>query len=513
MPIQFCGGISFPIACSQYSVGQSREIADQIRSQTVRYNPIFVSGPGHEDLIIKLRDHPLLFSFNHVWVMPIEYASMISLRLDNNIIFYEHTTGDGGAFNIYDSYAIKGQSSITTKLFQWPREKASLNIQMRALEGRTNLTGTILKYIHGRQWDVGLALQQKLNFIPQKIKSKEKRPKHGSKHKNGTWSGLIGLLLENETDFAVALMADMERREVLDFCWPTKEMKITLMGPKKGLRRINVWAYVVFPINAWIVGLVTFIVVALCFSLLNHESLMQGFTLVMRLFLQIGYELSVKGAASRVLLMTAALCLNIVYIYYASDLTATMTAEPQELGIRSFEDVERLGYEVAIVSNAQMPYTMLKSAPNGSAMQRIYKNKKFIIRGNGEELRELIESDPKTLAFFYSGKLGKEVIDIDIIEAATFRRSLSFKKGSEFSALFSHHLFKMQEMGIIERIKKKDTTADRNKEYGMAEPIVLGYHNLFFPFGWLALGIVVTVPTLVVEVLAWRINTIKHRMT
>ena len=236
VPIQLCGGISFPIACSQYSVGESGEIADQIRSQTMRYNPIFVSGPGHEDLIVKLRDHPLLFSFNHVWVMPIEYASMITLRLDNNIIFYEHTTGDGGAFNIYDSYAIKGQSSITTKLFQWPREKASLNIQMRALEGRTNLTGTILKYVPGRQqWDEGLALQQKLNFIPQKSKrfpNSKKVPK-GTKYKNGTWNGIIGLLLENEMDFALGLMADMERQEVLDFCWPTKEMKITLMEPKK----------------------------------------------------------------------------------------------------------------------------------------------------------------------------------------------------------------------------------------------------------------------------------------
>ena len=78
--------------------------------------------------------------------MPIEYASMISLRLDNNIIFYEHTTGAGGAFNIYDSYAISGKSSITTKLFQWPKENASLNIQMRALEGRKNLNRAILRY-------------------------------------------------------------------------------------------------------------------------------------------------------------------------------------------------------------------------------------------------------------------------------------------------------------------------------------------------------------------------------
>ena len=89
VPTQFCGGMSFPIVCYQYSISDGNVVANQLQSQTIRYNPILVSGGGHKDLILKLGDHPLLFSFNHVWVMPIEYESLISLRLDNNIIFYE----------------------------------------------------------------------------------------------------------------------------------------------------------------------------------------------------------------------------------------------------------------------------------------------------------------------------------------------------------------------------------------------------------------------------------------
>ena len=44
----------------------------------------------------------------------------------------------------------------------------------------------------------------------------------------------------------------------------------------------------------------------------------------------------------------------------------------------------------------------------------------------------------------------------------------------------------------------------------MAEPIVLGYDNLFFPFGWLALGIVLVVPILVAEVFGKWFKASKH---
>ena len=227
------------------------------------------------------------------------------------------------------------------------------------------------------------------------------------------------MLVEDKVDLVGELMINEERQEVVDFCWPTDKLRITLMSSKYAIPKLNVWAYVdVFPVTVWIVGLCTLVVAALCFSISSHESIVQGLTLMWRLFIQIGYELPANGVASRSLLLTAALCLSVVFITYETDLTATMTAEPQKLNIRSFEDAERLGYRVAIRTGfGNMPYNLLKSAPNGSAMKRMYENNEFVIRQSDEEMLQEIEGDSKTLLFHYAGKF-EATIEMDIIEAA-----------------------------------------------------------------------------------------------
>ena len=66
-------------------------------------------------------------------------------------------------------------------------------------------------------------------------------------------------------------------------------------------------------------------------------------------------ELSPRGVASKALLLTAAMSLNLIVIYYSSDLTARMTAEPEKLGIASFLDVEREGYNVSVSLTLNVP--------------------------------------------------------------------------------------------------------------------------------------------------------------
>ena len=168
--------------------------------------------------------------------------------------------------------------------------------------------------------------------------------------------------------------------------------------------------------------------------------------------------------------------------------------------LRSFEDVERQDYRVVIRTGfGNMPYNLLKNAPKGSAMKRIFDNNKYIVKQSDEEMLQEIEEDSKTILYHYADRLDKAgIIELDIIEAATLPQAFSFKKGSEFFALFNYQLLKMIESSITKRIKNK-WARDPNQEYGMAEPIVLGYDNLFFPFGWLALGMIIAMPILAVE--------------
>ena len=162
-----------------------------------------------------------------------------------------------------------------------------------------------------------------------------------------------------------------------------------------------------------------------------------------------------------------------------------------------------------------MPYNLLKNAPKGSAMKRIFDNNKYTVKQSDQEMLQEIEEDSKTILYHYADRLDTVytdtgIIELDIIEAATLPQAFAFKKGSEFFALFNYQLLKMIESGMTKRIKKK-WARDPNQEYGMAEPIVLGYDNLFFPFGWLALGIIFTMPILAVESFRkWLIASKRH---
>ena len=49
--------------------------------------------------------------------------------------------------------------------------------------------------------------------------------------------------------------------------------------------------------------------------------------------------------ASRALLLSSAVALNLIFIYFSCDLTARMTSAPPKISITSFDDVKEQGEE------------------------------------------------------------------------------------------------------------------------------------------------------------------------
>ena len=77
------------------------------------------------------------------------------------------------------------------------------------------------------------------------------------------------------------------------------------------------------------------IMAALVFSIASQQSISEGVALLVRLYMQLGYHVLTPREASKALLLVSAASLNIIFIYYASDLTTRMTAEPPKPNIRS----------------------------------------------------------------------------------------------------------------------------------------------------------------------------------
>ena len=157
-----------------------------------------------------------------------------------------------------------------------------------------------------------------------------------------------------------------------------------------------------------------------------------------------------------------------------------------------------------------MPYNFLRDAPEGSAMRRIYESRDHLVPtiDAWAERGQILRSDHRVLLFAslnHCRTLRRhgvlvDCIPLNIVNKVTLFKALAFQKDSEFTELFRHHILRMQETGTIAAIKQR-RLGKHDENYEMAEPIVLGYDNVLFPYACLAFGVVIAVPLAFAEVI------------
>ena len=231
--------------------------------------------------------------------------------------------------------------------------------------------------------------------------------------------------------------------------------------------------------------------------------------LTLRFLLQMSYKIPTISIASKILIFVTALCFKMIFIYYTCTLKAIMTSESQQINIRSFEDVVTQGFTVMTRQFGTQPYDILANAPEGSAMKHIYgSDMHFVIQEENEDkAMQRLKGDFKTL---YFGQFDKEaqranLIPLDIAEAVRLYKAIALQKDSEFTRVFKYHLLNLFESGKIERINHK-WMSEKDEDFGMEEPIQLGYEHVLFPCAFLALGLTLALSLTLVEWVAKRSN-------
>ena len=74
-----------------------------------------------------------------------------------------------------------------------------------------------------------------------------------------------------------------------------------------------------------------------------------------------------------------------------------------------------------------------------------------------------------------------------IDEAVQFNEAIALRKNSELTALFNHHIFKLLQTGVVDRIRH--AWMDRaDGDYWVVEAVTLGYENVLFPFVSVVVG-------------------------
>ena len=227
-------------------------------------------------------------------------------------------------------------------------------------------------------------LAEKLNFTLKLMVSNDGQ--WGAMYDNGTWNGMVAMLMKEQADIAGAgLSVNKERGMVITFSRPIAEERLTLISASNLASQANPWIYFeIFPHAAWYINFAIVIGISTCFTIINHTGVnymhdkldsekftfLNGFGLSLTLFRQIYYDVNINGKSTRILFFISAVSTYLLYVHYTAFLTALSTSVKKS-PISSFRDVLNGGYDVSVVVNT-VDHDILRSAKPGTAMNEVY---------------------------------------------------------------------------------------------------------------------------------------------
>ena len=361
---------------------------------------------GHQKLLSLLMNNLDLFKRGLIGLVPESDVTTeldISLHLNTRLYLY----ANWGTIDVFEMYAVNG-NTIVSKIGQWNAIRGLTVPTKNMWERRTSMEGATIRvatinipFYHELSYDKsgtsiigggGFLLEPlnmlatKLNFTIKLMPSKD--GKWGTKDSNGTWNGMIGMLIKHQADMAGAsLTITKERAQVITFGMGLVEEKITLISAQNVGPQANPWIYLeIFPKTVWHVSCAMVIITALCFTTINHFgisymhythdsekfTLLNGLGLSMTFFRQIYYDVNIKGMTTRILFILSAVSTYLLYVHYTAYLTAASTSF-KDNSIKSFGDVLSGGYNVFVWEHTTQ-HDDLKNAKPGTAMHEVYYN-------------------------------------------------------------------------------------------------------------------------------------------
>ena len=399
-------------------------------------NAVFIDN-GHQKLLDLLINDMQLFNKGLTGLISeLDVASglNLTLRLDTRLYMY---TSSVNTISLTEVYAVNGKKKVQT-VGTW-RGNTGLIVPMKSMwERRRNLEGILIRvatislpglheihYSKSGESVIGGSgmfleplniLEKELNFTWKLIPSNDGQ--WGAMDNNGTWTGLISMLISEQIDIAAASLSVTEARSrVVTFSGTIADAEWTLFSGSSSKPNANPWIYFeIFPATVMFICCGMVISISICFAVINYSginymhdkfdsekfTIMNALGLSLMFFRQIYYNVNIKCKSTKLLFILSGISTYLLYIHFTAYLTASSTYGNTDQ-IKSFKDVLSGGYKVSTWENSG-PHDFLKHSKPDTAMYEVYhetmKNSPDAFLPSSPNEVQTILSQKKTLVYW-----------------------------------------------------------------------------------------------------------------
>ena len=319
----------------------------------------------------------------------------------------------------------------------------------------------------------------------------------------------------------------LPRSLVIDLPTPILREEITLFIRRPTGTAPNVWVYVmVFGMTQWTIILILLVTFVIGMTLIYtwregqmrnlQTHLSKAIGSVYLFTIQQGEHPDKKHFGTRIMTLTTAMFTLIVFIYYANDITAEMTAGPPQIPIKTFEDVINHDYRVIAWSSylAMLLASAKPGTPKHEVYQRYFAVGKMLKSSNGLSRREMMSDTirelmkPKTLFYSQTTILMQDlkhltqrgIVSLKMDDASYAYVGFGLQKNSEFLDIMNYFILKEMEHGILMReMRNYFMPLYTNENFEMVEPQPLSNNNTMFVFICLGVGIIISLSLAILE--------------
>ena len=334
----------------------------------------------------------------------------------------------------------------------------------------------------------------------------------GSELESGTWTGIIGDLVNVSADLSSAgLVVTEKRKKVIDFSLTVVEDKFQLyrLSSQKQASHLNVLAFLkIFNVKVWAAALFTTLLIATVAFLSERQIVNENNVVAFSPYL-LGVwfptdgstnTTDVQGHTKKVLFLCAGLMTYFLVTSYSVDLIAHMTAG-SSMDIRDCLDLKKSNAKLfsdkgtvvsdllqdGLLKNCKQFSTLLDSSCDLGCKVQIFE-----------------KEGSSSMAVYYAPELfDSRLSNIPGFPSPAAPVAFAFPKNSELTALFDHHLLKLIQNGVINRVyyhwiaSYRERYSSGSSSSATSEVTALSMDQLFFPMliigSGMALAVVVSV--------------------